>query len=280
MLRELGIKVMKDLLSVGRNVSDSTNIGGPVYVMSLLGYTYWQQAGPMAGAETQFLVNGSGPLTNIGLDIGTQETVRDRSNFSAATQQALSCNPADWPLIENSLTSSSRALSSDKNKQYGVIGCILIAATSRGNMTIQSADNMVPPIIDPGWLREESGQEVAIKAYHRARRAWQAVLDGIRIGQEVSPGQNVTTDTQLLDYTKQHIAPIHHASSSCAMGKSDNPMAVVDSKGRVHGMQRLRVIDSSSFSFTPPGHTQGVTYAHTEKLVEDMLNDCFAGEPY
>jgi choline dehydrogenase len=60
------------------------------------------------------------------------------------------------------------------------------------------------------------------------------------------------------------------------MGKPDNPMAVVDSKARVFGVQRLRVIDSSSFPFTPPGHTQGVTYAHAEKLVEDVLNDYFA----
>lgn len=31
------------------------------------------------------------------------------------------------------------------------------------------------------------------------------------------------------------------------------------------------VIDSSSFPFTPPGHTQGVTYAHAEKLVDDVF---------
>jgi len=114
----------------------------------------------------------------------------------------------------------------------------------------------------------------------RAWQAWQAVPDGIRIGQEVPPDGNITTDTQLLDYIKQHIAPIHHASSSCAMGKQDNPMAVVDSKARVFDVQRLRVIDSSSFPFTPPGHTQGGTYAHAEKLVEDVLNDYFAGEAY
>jgi choline dehydrogenase len=276
-LDDFGINVVKDLPGVGQNMWDSTNIGGPVYEISLPGYTHWQQAGPMADAEAELLANGTGPLTNIGLDVGAWETFPDRSNFSAATQRALSGIPPDWPLIENSLTSSSRVLeSSDSNKQYGVIGCILVAATSRGNMTIQSASNMVAPIINPGWLREESDQEVAIEAYRRARKAWQAVPEGIRIGQEVSPGQDVTTDAQLLDYIKQNIAPIHHASSSCAMGKPDNPMAVVDSKGRVFGVQRLRVIDSSSFPFTPPGHTQGVTYAHAEKLVEDVLNDYFA----
>ncbi|KAF2626252.1 GMC oxidoreductase [Macroventuria anomochaeta] len=280
-LDEFGIEVVKDLPGVGQNMWDSTNIGGPVYEISLPGFTHWQQPGPMADAQAQLLANGSGPLTNIGLDVGAWETFSDRSNFSAGTQQALSGIPEDWPLIENSLASSSRVLeSSDSEKQYGVIGCILIATSSRGNMTIQSATNMDPPIIDPGWLREESDQEVAIEAYRRARQAWQAIPEGIRGREEYSPGTNVTTDAQLLDYIKQHIAPIHHASSSCAMGKPDNPMAVVDSKARVFGVQRLRIIDSSSFPFTPPGHTQGVTYAHAEKLVEDVLNDYFAEGTY
>jgi choline dehydrogenase len=276
-LDKFGIEVVKELRGVGQNMWDSTNVGGPVYEVSLPGYTYWQQPGPMASAQEQLIQKGSGPFTNIGLDVGAWETFPNRSIFSESTQQALSEIPADWPLIENSLTSSSRVLtSSDTSKQYGVIGCILIGTASRGNMTIQSASNMDPPIIDPGWLREESDQEVAIEAYRRARKAWQAVPEGIRLGEEVSPGTNVTTDAQLLDYIKQNISPIHHASSSCAMGKQDNPMAVVDSKARVFGVQRLRVIDSSSFPFTPPGHTQGVTYAHAEKLVEDVLNDYFA----
>ncbi|KAF9700411.1 hypothetical protein EKO04_001621 [Ascochyta lentis] len=279
-LEEFGIEVVKDLPGVGQNVWDSTNIGGPIHEISVPGFTYWQQPGPMASAEAQLLSNGSGPLTNIGVDVGGWETFPNRSNFSDSTQQALSGFPADWPLIENTFTSSGRVLaSSDTSKQYAVMGCILIATSSRGNMTIRSANNMDPPIIDPGWLREEADQEMAIEAYRRARQAWQAVPDDIRSPEETMPGKNVTTDADLLEYIKGQVAPIHHGSSSCAMGKQENPMAVVDSKARVFGVQRLRVIDSSSFPFTPPGHTQGVTYAHAEKLVEDVLNDYFAGEP-
>lgn len=55
------------------------------------------------------------------------------------------------------------------------------------------------------------------------------------------------------------------------MGKEGDEMAVVDSKAKVFGTKGLRVIDSSSFVFTPPGHTQGVTYAHAEKLVADVI---------
>jgi choline dehydrogenase len=55
------------------------------------------------------------------------------------------------------------------------------------------------------------------------------------------------------------------------MGQANETMAVVDSKGRVLGVQGLRVIDSSSFRFTPPSHSQGATYAHAERLVDDII---------
>jgi choline dehydrogenase len=60
------------------------------------------------------------------------------------------------------------------------------------------------------------------------------------------------------------------------MGKEGDPAAVVDSKARVFGVQNLRVIDSSSMPFTPPGHTMAPTYAHAEKLVQDVLNEHLA----
>lgn len=94
------------------------------------------------------------PLTNIGLDFGAWQTFPDGSVFKNTTQEALSAVfPPDWPLIENSLSSSSRVLTaSDSNKQYGVVGNIVIAPLSRGNMTIRSASNLDKPIISPNWL--------------------------------------------------------------------------------------------------------------------------------
>ncbi|EME46862.1 hypothetical protein DOTSEDRAFT_126520 [Dothistroma septosporum NZE10] len=278
-LNKFDIPVIKDAPGVGQNMWDSCNIGGPVYEVSVNGYSYWQQTGPYEQATQQLLANGTGPLTNIGLDFGAWQTFPDRSVFKNTTRQALSDTfPSDWPLIENSLTSSSRVLvASDSSKQYGVVGNIIIAPLSRGNMTIRSASNLDNPIISPNWLSSAIDQEVAVAAYKNARKAWQAIPEGIRVGQEVSPGTNVTTDAQILDFIKKNISPIHHSSSSNAMGKEDNPMAVVDSKGQVYGVQKLRVIDSSSFPFTPPGHTQGVTYAHAEKLVQDVLDEYLAG---
>lgn len=97
-------------------------------------------------------------------------------------------------------------------------------------------------------------------------------MGSVVIGSEITPGANVTSDADLLAYIRSDgISAIHHATSTNMMGMANETMAVVDPHGRVYGVSGLRVIDSSSFRFTPPGHTQGATYAHAEKLVSDII---------
>ncbi|USW56824.1 Putative glucose-methanol-choline oxidoreductase, FAD/NAD(P)-binding domain superfamily [Septoria linicola] len=271
-LQKFNIPVIKDAPGVGQNMWDSCNIGGPVFKINVTGYSTWQQPGYKEQADAQLLAKGSGPLTNTGLDMGAWEKLpaANRANLTPEALTALSVFPSDWPEIEWSLSSSGKTLTaSDATVQYGTIGAVLVAATSRGNMTIRSASNLDTPIIDPNWLRDSTDQQVAIQAYRRAREAWNVIP--LKVGDEVSLGKNVTSDADLLEAIKSRLGPIHHASSSCAMGKADNPYAVVDAKARVFGVHNLRVIDSSSFPFTPPGHTQGVTYSHAEKLVDDVI---------
>lgn len=77
------------------------------------------------------------------------------------------------------------------------------------------------------------------------------------------------------------------------MGTSDDPMAVVDSKARVFGVQGLRVVDASSFPFLPPGHPQSTVckcspftnsycllvyaYVQTDALGEKIADDIIQG---
>ncbi|KAF2767253.1 glucose-methanol-choline oxidoreductase [Teratosphaeria nubilosa] len=139
-------------------------------------------------------------------------------------------------------------------------------------MTIKSDSVFDRPVINPDWLFEEGDQEVAVAAFKLARQAWQGVPRGVIAGPEMFPGANVTSDADLSEAVKGNIAPIHHATASCAMGKFGHPATVVDSEGRVIGVQGLRVVDSSSLPFTNPGHTQGSTYGHAERMVQVMLD--------
>jgi 5-(hydroxymethyl)furfural/furfural oxidase len=63
---------------------------------------------------------------------------------------------------------------------------------------------------------------------------------------------------------------VWHASCSCRMGRPDDPMAVVDTQGRVKGIQGLRVVDASIFPVVPCANTNLPTLMVAEKIAEAM----------
>ena len=179
-LKSVGVPLVKHLPGVGQNMRDSCYIAGPVYEVSTSGPSYWREPGRMANATTQFLHNASGPLTNIGLDLAVWDLLpgNERASLSEETTKALSNVPADWPLFEYSLSGFNRVHpSTDPSKHYGTIDCVLTATTSKGNMTITSPSNLDPPTINPNWLQSKTDQELAIKAYRRARSVWETLPD-------------------------------------------------------------------------------------------------------
>jgi len=63
---------------------------------------------------------------------------------------------------------------------------------------------------------------------------------------------------------------VRHASCSCRMGRADDAMAVVDTQGRVKGVQGLRVVDASIFPLVPSANTNFPTPMAAEKSAEAM----------
>jgi len=65
---------------------------------------------------------------------------------------------------------------------------------------------------------------------------------------------------------------VWHASCTCRMGRSDDPMSVVDTVGRVHGMGGLRVVDASIFPVVPCANTNLPTIMTAEKIADAILD--------
>lgn len=114
-----------------------------------------------------------------------------------------------------------------------------------------------PPVINPNWLTSDTDAQVAVTAFKRAREAFtsDAMKPGL-IGGEYYPGPDVSTDEQILEWIRNNLMTVWHASCTNKMGKKNDPTAVVDSQARVYGVQNLRVVDASAFPFLPPGHPQ------------------------
>ncbi|OHE98124.1 hypothetical protein CORC01_06638 [Colletotrichum orchidophilum] len=86
--------------------------------------------------------------------------------LSNATQALLDSHPLDWPDI-NFLSLESSAVPSDigPDENYLLIGSTLYSTAARGNMTIQSAETLDAPIINPNWLGDERDLEMAIASF-------------------------------------------------------------------------------------------------------------------
>jgi 5-(hydroxymethyl)furfural/furfural oxidase len=80
---------------------------------------------------------------------------------------------------------------------------------------------------------------------------------------------DVMNDEDALEaFVKKAAIGVWHASCSCRMGRPDDPMAVVDTEGRVRGVQGLRVVDASIFPVVPCANTNFPTLMTAEKIAD------------
>lgn len=83
--------------------------------------------------------------------------------------------------------------------------------------------------------------------------------------------QVLNDDDALEAFVRKAAIGVWHASCTCRMGRDDDPMAVVDTQGRVRGVQGLRVVDASIFPVVPCANTNFPTLMSAEKISAAML---------
>jgi len=130
--------------------------------------------------------------------------------------------------------------------------------------------------------------DINFKIYsdNMASRDLKAVVDGLKfarrlnsllsmrliIEEETIPGKNIDTDEKLAQWARQNSWG-HHACCSAKMGGNSDPMAVVDSNFRVHGVRGLRVVDASVFPFMPSFFPALSIYQLSEKASDVIKAD-------
>ncbi|MEO0564852.1 MAG: GMC oxidoreductase, partial [Chloroflexota bacterium] len=73
---------------------------------------------------------------------------------------------------------------------------------------------------------------------------------------------------------RDNVMPLAHHGGTCRIGAADDPMAVVDPSGRVHGVAGLRVADASVMPTVPRGNTNAPTMMIAEKIADEILAEC------
>lgn len=133
------------------------------------------------------------------------------------------------------------------------IGVFQLYPHSTGSVHINSADPHEHPKIHANYLSDPRDREVVLRGLQMARKVAAQPALAPYIVREVRPGPQATTDQALMDYARETAQTSWHPVSSCRMGRGDDD--VVDYELKVHGIERLRVIDSSIMPNMPSSNT-------------------------
>src|SRR5271156_3155751 len=116
---------------------------------------------------------------------------------------------------------------------------------SRGYVRILSNDPSQQPILQPNCLPHEPDRRVIVAGMKLARRLLKSEPLSPYFAHEDFPGPNVQSDDEFLAAATQRGTTTFHPGCTCRMGPAESSWAVVDDQLRVHGLERLRVIDAS-----------------------------------
>ena len=142
---------------------------------------------------------------------------------------------------------------------------------SRGSLKIRSADPSAPPEIRINYLATETDRAAFIDGISILRRILAAPALKPYSVEEVYPGAKTVSDEDLLDYCRKTGSTVYHPTSTCRMGS--DPLAVVDQRLRVRGIDGLRVVDASIMPDLMSGNTNAPTIMIAEKASDMILED-------
>lgn len=253
-LAEHGVSVVHDAPGVGANLQDHLQQRA-IYKVSgvkTLNETYHSPIG-LALMGAQYALFRRGPLTMAPSQLGmftTSSPEHERPNIQFHVQP-LSLDRFGEPL--------------HRFPAVTVAACNL-RPTSRGQVRLRSPDPEDAPAIDPNYLATDEDRRVAADAIRVTRRLMgQPALKGFQ-PQEFLPGPQVGDDPAALARAAGDIGTtIFHPVGTAKMGLPSDPMAVVNARLRVMGLQGLRVIDASVMPTITSGNTNTPTIMIAEQ---------------
>jgi choline dehydrogenase len=263
-LRRLGIAVVLHNPNVGAHLQDHVGIN---YTYRSRVPTLNQELGSVAArlwAGASFLLRGRGPLAlsmNQGGGFVRTRPERDRANVQLYFQ-AISTHEAK---------SGTRPLTGPDPFPGFSIGLSNCVTTSRGSISLASADPFAQPAIRPNSLATAQDRQDVLDGLHLLRRiAAQPAMAEV-IVEELAPGPLVVGDDAMLADFRARCGTVYHPSCTCRMGP-DADSAVVDAQLRVHGLEGLRVVDASIFPQLISGNTNAPVMMVASRAADLILS--------
>ncbi|WP_322889930.1 MULTISPECIES: GMC family oxidoreductase [unclassified Yoonia] len=243
-LRHHQLPVVADLRGVGQNLIDHPEV--PVIATANGPYGYFRQGDGwrMLWNGFQFKVFGMGRILSAGVEAGAFVNPLDPT--AEPTIQAF-CVPTVYldrdalDLVENT---------------YGMtVTTVVVKPKSRGEVRLRSGDPADMPLVNPNLLSHPDDMADMIAGQRFFIRAFQSEPLAKHIKQVAIPDPANLDDASLANHCRRFVKTNYHPASTARMGADGDPMAVLDAKLRVRGIDGLRVADMSAVPDINAGNT-------------------------
>jgi choline dehydrogenase len=256
LLASHGISVEQDLAGVGENLQDHLYVGVKQEITKP--YSALRHLNPVRGmlGLAQYLLFHNGPALSSGNEV------------LAFLKSHQGIDRPDVQFHFTLLMYEDHGRTIIRREGFSAVGTQL-RPLSRGRVTIASANPAQAPLIDPNYLSHPEDVRVLRESIRMARAIIaQSAFDDFR-GAEYAPGAGVQSESDLDAYIRATATSVYHLVGTCKMGS--DPLAVVDSRLKVHGVDGLRVIDASIMPTIVSGNTFAASVMIAERAAQFIL---------
>ena len=156
------------------------------------------------------------------------------------------------------------------NQPGMTVSAYVMRPESLGSVHCRSRDPLAAPAIRVNVLDTEYDRQTLVRGMKVARRiVANPVFDDIRVT-ETTPGSDHDDDEALLEHARRNGQTVYHPVGTCRMGR--DPLAVVDPRLKVHGVDGLRVVDASVMPTMVSGNVNSAVVMIAERASELVLN--------
>jgi len=258
-LEQAGVKAAHDLPGVGENLQDHLEVYvqyGCKQPVSVAPALKWRNR-PLVGARWLFLRSGPGATNHF-----------EGGGFARSNDDVAYPN-----LMFHFLPIAVRYDGSAPAGGHGYqVHIGPMNSDARGSVRISSADPARKPALQFNYLSTDQDKREWVEAITVARTILnQPAMQPFNAG-ELSPGPDVHTPEQILDWVRRDGETALHPSCTAAMGTG--PMSVVDpATMRVHGLDGLRVVDASVLPYITNGNIYAPVMMIAEKSADIILGN-------
>jgi choline dehydrogenase len=261
-LQEIGVPVLHDLPGVGANLNDHYVVRVSHRVKNAVTINQLARGLRLAREAVRWAAFGNGALT-FGVT-SAMVFCRSREGLSSPDLQLL-FTPASY----------AQGVFRQLEREPGMTVAVCpVRPESRGTIMAQSPDPLVYPAIRPNYLSAPGDLRVLIAGIRHTRRIFaQPAIAPYSAGETV-PGPGIERDEDFAEFARSNGSNVFHPVGTCKMGT--DPMAVVDPRLKVHGIEGLRVVDASVMPAVTTGNTNAPTIMIGEKGAAMIREDAKA----